>query len=124
MKFSFILTPWRLLKALWRALKDPDFSGLLFLVLIILSAGTVFYHNIEGWNWLDSAYFSVATLSTVGYGDLTPTTPISKVFTMAFILVGVGLLLAFITKIADHVQHDDVFHFWRRKKKEGKDESS
>jgi voltage-gated potassium channel len=49
---------------------------------------------------LDAFYFSVITLTTVGYGDLSPTTPISKIFTVIYILLGISILLAFINKLA------------------------
>ena len=47
-----------------------------------------------------SFYFSVATLTTVGYGDLHPTYDLSRVFTAFYLLFGVGTTLAAITVIA------------------------
>ena len=63
-------------------------------LIIFLGIGTIFYHQVESWNWIDSFYFSVTTLSTVGYGDLKPTTNNSKLFTSVYILFGVGVMLA------------------------------
>ena len=60
--------------AFGRLLKNPKFRAALAWLLLILLIGTVFYHLEEGWSWLDSLYFSVITLSTVGYGDFEPTT--------------------------------------------------
>jgi hypothetical protein len=54
----------------------------------LLVIGTVFYSVVEGWSPLDSLYFSMITLTTVGYGDLTPSTPASRSFTVLYILVG------------------------------------
>ncbi|CAM9505888.1 unnamed protein product [Chrysoparadoxa australica] len=51
---------------------------------------------------LDALYFCVATLTTVGYGDLTPTSPWLKLFTCAFIIAGVAVvasLLAFVFEV-------------------------
>lgn len=62
----------------------------------VVGGGTVFYHFVEDWPWVDSLYFTVVTLTTVGYGDLHPTTALSKLFTVALILVGVGAILAFL----------------------------
>lgn len=72
------------------------------LIIIVLFTGTMVYHNLEGWSYVDSLYFSTTTLTTVGYGDLTPTHNISKLFTVVFILVGVGIILASITLIGTH----------------------
>ena len=40
------------------------------------------------------------TLTTVGYGDLHPVTAAGKVFTMLYVFVGVGVLVAFVTRLA------------------------
>lgn len=70
---------------------------LLGLVALTLGIGTVFYHFVEGFSWLDAYYFSVVTLATVGYGDLTPHTDIGKLFTTFYIFIGVGIITTFIT---------------------------
>jgi voltage-gated potassium channel Kch len=64
-----------------------------------LLAGTLVYHYLEGWSFLDALYFSVITLATVGYGDLTPTTPIAKVFTIIYVINGLSILLALFDRI-------------------------
>jgi len=61
------------------------FSALFGLVAI----GTVVYHILEKWSWLVSFYFSVCTLTTVGYGDYFPTTDTARLFTAIYVLVGV-----------------------------------
>ena len=96
---SFLLTIARFLRAFGRGLKDAEFRALLFVLVGLLVSGTIFYSTVEGWGILDSLYFSVITLATVGYGDLHPTTPLSKVFTMVYIVLGVGVFVAFITKV-------------------------
>lgn len=58
---------------------------------IIVIAGTVFFHSVEGWSWLDSYFFTVITLSTVGYGSLVPATAIGKIGTTVFIFLGLGV---------------------------------
>lgn len=90
---------------------------LLGLVLLVLGIGTIFYHFVEGWGWVDAYYFCVVTLATVGYGDLTPTTPAGKIFTTLYIFTGVGILTTFISyglrrraqrikrRHADHAAH-------------------
>ncbi len=73
---------------------------ILLVVLTVIAAGAIFYRQIEGWSWIDSVYFCVATLATVGYGDLTPTTDLGKIFTCFYILIGVGILTAGIGYLA------------------------
>jgi hypothetical protein len=96
---SFLLTLARFVRAFGRGLKDAEFRALLFVLVGLLVSGTIFYSTVEGWGLLDSLYFCVTTLATVGFGDLHPTTPLSKVFTMIYIVLGVGVFIAFITKV-------------------------
>ena len=58
--------------ALRRGWGEPEFRGLLYLVSIVVASGTIFYRAVEDWTWVDSVYFTVITLTTVGYGDLSP----------------------------------------------------
>ncbi len=68
--------------------------------LVTIATGTVFYHYVEGFSWIDAYYFSVITLTTVGYGDLVPHTDIGKLFTTLYIFVGVGIITGFITTLS------------------------
>ena len=87
-------------RELWKLFKKPEYRALLYWVGVILAAGTFFYNRVEGWGWLDAFYFSVITLTTVGYGDLSPTTPLSKLFTVFYIFFGLSILLAFLNQLA------------------------
>ena len=65
----------------------------------MLLAGVLVYHWLEGWSYLDALYFCVVSLATVGYGDLTPTTPLAKLFTIIYLINGIGILLALFDRI-------------------------
>jgi voltage-gated potassium channel len=100
-----------LMRAMGRALADPATRGVVLLALLTLVIGTTFYANAEGWRLLDALYFSVVTLTTIGYGDLAPVTDGGKVFTIVYSLVGIGIIAAFVTSIAVQVRdHRDGRH--------------
>lgn len=68
------------------------------LVLILLA--TLFCRFVEGCLLLDSFHFSVVTIATAGFGDLSPTTALGKVFTVIFIFAGVGIFVPTVSAIA------------------------
>ena len=90
------------LRTLIQFLKDRQYRSLLVASFLTLATGTVCYHYIEGWSWLDALYFSTITLTTIGYGDFSPVTDLGKVFTIIYIIIGVGLILSFVNTIYSH----------------------
>jgi len=92
----FFILLYRFFRSLWEGLKDRDFRALFFWVIGILAMGTWFYMRVEHWRPLDALYFTVTTLTTVGYGDFYPHTDAGKIFTIFYIFVGLGLLSGFI----------------------------
>jgi voltage-gated potassium channel len=62
--------------------------------------GTIFYWRFEDWSFIEALYFSVVTLTTVGYGDLTPTSDGTRIFTIIYIFSGLGVLVALLTAVA------------------------
>ena len=87
----------RALRTLW---EDRHFRSLAFLSAVAILSGTVFYWLVEGLRPVDSLYFSVCTLTTVGYGDFAPKTDAGKLFTIVYVLIGVGMMLSLVTRVA------------------------
>lgn len=84
------------------------------LAIIILSAA-LFYRSNEGWSFINALYFTISTASTVGYGDLTPSHEISKIFTIVFIILSTTLTLYSIALIA---QKGIIFHMHKKDEEE------
>jgi voltage-gated potassium channel len=81
-----------------------------------IGVGTVVFHHIEGWSILDSLYVTAQTVTTVGFGDLTPRTIWGRAFATVFMLVGVGIVLYALTSaVQSIVQSEMVATFGRRR---------
>jgi Ion channel len=66
-------------------LRDPETRALPVVAGALLLTGTIFYWRTEDWTIIQALYFSVVTLTTVGYGDLT----------------GLGVFVALLASLAD-----------------------
>ncbi|MBD3310827.1 two pore domain potassium channel family protein [Candidatus Woesearchaeota archaeon] len=71
----------------------------ILMVTILLGFGTIFYSQTEAWSYIDALYFSTMTLTTVGYGDLVPTTPVSKLVTSVYAILGIGIMLYLLISV-------------------------
>ncbi|MGB1583056.1 MAG: potassium channel family protein [Solirubrobacterales bacterium] len=90
---------YRWIITLYRAFKVPEARAPLSAAVALLVTGTAFYMLIEGWSMVDAFYFSVTTLTTVGFGQPAPETDVGKIFTAFFVLSGVGMFLAVLNAI-------------------------
>jgi len=113
----FLVLVVRFFRSIWAGLKDKEFRALFIWVVIVIAIGTVFYSQVEGWRPLDALYFTIITLTTVGYGDFAPQTDQGKIFTMVYIFVGISLISGFIILLGEHSRklkrfgkRDDISH--------------
>lgn len=75
----------------------------LLIIVFILLYGIVGSTYIMGLDIYDSIYYTIITLATVGYGDIIPTTPLQKIFSVTLALAGVGILAYILTFIISSV---------------------
>ena len=80
-----------------------DATVVLLWLLVVLVIGTVAYALIEGWSWLDSLYATIITITTVGYGDLSPQTESGRIFAIFFTLFAIGIGGYTISTVAANV---------------------
>jgi hypothetical protein len=92
--------------------KSTQVEIVLTAVVIVIILGTLAYHALEGWGYIDSFYFTGITITTIGYGDMHPTTAMSKIFTVFFAFTGVGVSLFALSILATS-------YFERRERKMG-----
>ncbi|MFZ2153682.1 MAG: potassium channel family protein [Candidatus Moraniibacteriota bacterium] len=93
-------------KSLGHFLVSKKYRSIVSVTLGMLISGTIVFHFLEGWRWLDSFYFCVITLATVGYGDLTPKTDLGKIATIFYIISGIGIFLAFIQTYFEFIKEN------------------
>ncbi len=84
--------------------RQPKYRASILWLFALLLVGMVFYHFVEGWSWLDALYFCVITLATVGYGDLAPTTPEAKIFTMVYLFLGISIFVSVVSMLVKERQ--------------------
>jgi voltage-gated potassium channel len=80
-------------------------------VIAVLSSillGTVAFHLLEGWSILDSLYVTAQTVTTVGFGDLSPQTRLGRAFATVFMMVGVGIVLYALTSTVQAIVHSEL----------------
>jgi len=90
----------------------------LLLLVIVILAGAVGYSVIEGYTFVDSLFFTVITLSTVGYGYINELSPTGKVFTIVLILGGLGVLAYALHSMTEFVIEGQLRSYFRRSKME------
>jgi voltage-gated potassium channel Kch len=79
---------------------NPILARLAAATFAAFAIGTMYFHSVIGNTWLDAIYFVVTTMTTTGYGDLTPnrSSPYNIVAAMMLMLSGIiltGLFIAF-----------------------------
>ncbi|WP_372805698.1 TrkA family potassium uptake protein [Pontiella sp.] len=68
---------------------------------IVLFIGTAGYRFIEGWNWIDSFYMTVITVTTVGLNEVHPPSDAGKIFTTFLCVGGVAVMVYCLARIAE-----------------------
>ncbi|MBI4794646.1 MAG: potassium channel protein [Deltaproteobacteria bacterium] len=85
--------------------KIAQLTGSLLAILVLGSLGFVW---LEGWSFFDALYMTVTTLTTVGYGEVHPLTPLGKAYNMVLILAGMGVLFYIVTSLARVVVEGEI----------------
>jgi voltage-gated potassium channel Kch len=79
-------------------------------ILVYIALGIAVYgFGLEEWGAIKACYFAVVTLTTIGFGDLVPSTEAGKGFTIVFALLGVSLVALSVGEISAYLieKHDE-----------------
>ena len=89
---------------------------LVILFLSMIAVGTIGYVLIERWSVSDSLYMTAITLSTVGFGEVRSLTPAGRIFTILLIFAGVGMIIYFLSSMAEYLVSFNMEHEWRKRR--------
>ncbi len=74
-----------------------QFRAAAILIVIIIPVGIAGYMAIEGKTLFESVYLTIITLTTIGYGDIVPSSATGRLFTLALVFFGFGSLAFFLS---------------------------
>jgi voltage-gated potassium channel len=81
---------------------------LIMFTLIMLGVGTIMFGALEGWSTVDAFYYTVSTMTTVGFGDLVVTSDLAKLLAALYMILSVPLLLIAIEFTVEVMYGDGV----------------
>ena len=95
---------------------ESKINKTLFLVVTILSIGTIGYMMLSQYSFVDALYMTVITVTTVGFGELRPFSPEEKVFTIFLILTSITVFGYAVSAFSEYLVSGRLFeHFKQRK---------
>ncbi len=112
--------PWRLSAVfLWLRLRCGPFLPLVVSALVLLGVflyGMFVFVVVEGWNFLDSFYQVVITLSTVGFMEVHPLSEHGRLLVAILILLGVGTFAYLVGAMTQIIVDGKLHDLWGKRK--------
>lgn len=100
-------------------------QGVILLVLYLALGVTIYWFNrhdftsTETHPIVDALYFCIVTMCTIGYGDITPNSTATKLFSILFVLVGFGFIDILLSGMVSYVLDLQENHMLRAVKGRG-----
>jgi voltage-gated potassium channel len=85
----------------------------------VAATGTLWYWLVEHFSFVDAAYQTVFTISTVGFAEIRPLGDRGRIFTMGLIVVGVGVALYTLAGLVEELVENQLGRFgrWRMERR-------
>ncbi len=87
-------------------------------LITIAVIGTLGFHYIEDVGLSKSLYWTIVTITTVGYGDITPQTELGRIFAIVLMIVGIGSILYILTAIGRNIIEGRIWEIFTMSEKE------
>lgn len=85
-------------------------------ILFILVIGVLGFRELEGFDWLDSFYMTIITLSTVGFGEIRPLSDNGRLFTAFLIITSFGIFAYGIHAITSYIFSGEFRDYFKNRK--------
>ncbi|MCQ2977997.1 MAG: ion channel [archaeon] len=73
----------------WRFIKSNYLDKILLFLIVVIIFSSLFIYLFENeLSLVDSFWFVIVTITTVGYGDIVPHSPMNKIISMVLVIVG------------------------------------
>lgn len=86
------------------------------LLVALLAVGTLGYHFIEKWSWLDALYMTVITFATIGYGETNPLDARGRIFTITLIIMGVVSFSYIVTQFTTAIANGHIYNIFQARR--------
>ncbi len=100
-------------------LKNKLFSVIL-LTVILITTGVIGYMSIGNYTFIDALYMTVITVSTVGFGEVHPSSDTEKLFTIFLILTSIGVFAHIVSVTTEYIANGKLFEELKLKKMQTK----
>lgn len=85
-------------------------------VLFVLLIGSMGYHWLEHFGWLDALYMTVITITTVGFREVQPLSSWGKIFTIFIIFAGIGTFFYLATQLIQYIVESELYGSMRQRR--------
>jgi len=86
------------------------------LLVVVVSVGVIGYMTISGDSFIDALYFTIITMTTVGFGELHPLNDNEKLFTIFLILVSISVYGYSVTALTEYLANGKILQRLKNKK--------